>query len=201
MENIKQMIDNLNDLAETALGFRPENSIEIQLLMAEAKVAELEAHNDFLENQNESLRNYVENTQKVFAALDLEEAKGCVFSERQLDLIKESVVYRQGDYGSNNIADSIISKIDAAKKTPQPIESPELKSKIIDELSVRNFRLGHAVTAFILELENSSNSVNLDSIEEFGNETVKYKAVAKISFEKNFGSGMILINLKRFDLC
>ena len=197
MENIKQMIDNLNDLAETALGFRPENSIEIQLLMAEAKVSELQAYNEFLENQNESLRNYVENTQKVFAALDLEEAKGCMFSEDELGMIKNHII-NSCILGERVVRDSIISKIDAAKKTPQPIESPELKSKILKDRFLRGFQLNQDVTAFILELESSSNSVKLESIEEFGNESVKYHAVAKISFEKNFGSGMILINLKRF---
>ena len=58
MEKIKQMINNLNELAEAALGFRPENSIEIQLLMAEAKVAELEAYKNFLEEQNEGYMDY-----------------------------------------------------------------------------------------------------------------------------------------------
>ena len=93
MENIKQMIDNLRELADKALGFRPENSLEIRLLMAEAKVAELETYNEFLENQNESLRNFVENAQKVFAALDLEEAKGCVFSEEELGAIRIDLLY------------------------------------------------------------------------------------------------------------
>ena len=117
MENIKQMIDNLNDLAETALGFRPENSIEIQLLMAEAKVAELEAYKDFLENQNDGLKNYVENTQKVFAALDLEEAKGCMFSEEELGAIRIDVLHiiNSCTLGENDkvVRDLIIAKIDA----------------------------------------------------------------------------------------
>lgn len=117
MENIKQMIDNLNELADKALGFRPENSIEIQLLMAEAKVAELQAYNEFLENQNDGLRNYVENTQKVFAALDLEEAKGCLFSGDELRAIKESIEFHLVNWcfaqSDCDIRNSIIAKIDA----------------------------------------------------------------------------------------
>ena len=127
------MIDNLNDLADKALAFRPENSVEVRLLMAEAKVAELEAYNEFLETKIVDLKNYVEKAQEVFEALDLEGAKGCVFSEEELGVIKENIDYQLFNWRLNqsecDIRNLIISKIDAYKKKMQPSED-DIKDQI-----------------------------------------------------------------------
>ena len=191
MENIKQMIDNLRELADKALAFRPESSLETRLLMAEAKVEELQTYNEFLENQNVELKSYVEYSQKVFATLDLYKAASCIFSEEELDSIESDSIFALSNdiFLNKSLRHSIILKTDAAKKIAGTNIMTNKKSKTEKRLLKEGWNMNPDFSKFLLELECISRLFKVGKVQMYGSQ-----AILEIKFIGNTGCCTVILN-------